>query len=114
MSRHVGFSIETNEAGGGLLVRPQGELDLATAPELERLLLGRLQEGGAVVLDLRGLEFMDSSGVRLLVAAKARAESEGGRLRIVRPEPGSPVERILVVSGIDRALPFVDEVDETT
>jgi len=112
MSRHVGFSLETSEAGDTLLVRPQGELDLATTPELERLVLGRLEQGRAVVLDLRGLEFMDSSGVRVLVAANARAESEGGSLRIVRPEPGSPVERILVVSGIDRALPFVDDVDE--
>ena len=112
MSRHVGFSIETSEAGDALLVRPHGELDLATSPELERLVLGRLEQGRAVVLDLRGLEFMDSSGVRVLVAANAQAESEGGSLRIVRPEPGSPVERILVVSGIDRALPFVDVVDE--
>jgi anti-sigma B factor antagonist len=112
MSRHVGFSIETSEAGGGLLVRPFGELDLATAPALERLVLGRLEQGRPVVLDLRGLEFMDSSGVRVLVAANARAESDGGPLRIVRPAAGSPVERIIVVSGIDRALPFVDEVDE--
>jgi anti-sigma B factor antagonist len=112
MSRHVGFSIETAEAGDALLVRPQGELDLATTPELERLVLGRLEEGRPVVLDLRGLEFMDSSGVRVLVAANARSEAAGGPLRIVRPEPGSPVERILAVSGIDRALPFVDDVDE--
>jgi anti-sigma B factor antagonist len=114
MSRHLGFSIETSEVGGGLLVRPLGELDLATTPELERLVLGRLAEGRAVVLDLRGLEFMDSGGVRVLVAASARAAAEGAPLRIVRPEPGSPVERIIVVSGIDRALPFVDEVDEPT
>lgn len=112
MARHVGFSIHTSEGGDGLVVRPEGELDLATSPELERLVLGRLDAGGAVVLDLRGLEFMDSSGVRVLLAANARAEGDGSALRIVRPEPGSPVERILTVSGIDRALPFVDDVGD--
>src|SRR3982751_4337211 len=111
MTAHGGFSIETSEAQDALHVRPYGELDLATSPELERLVLGRLQPGARVVLDLRGLEFMDSSGVRVLVAAHDRAESDGAGLEIVRPEPGSIVERIITVSGIDRALPFVDGVD---
>ena len=48
----------------------------------------------------------------VLVAANARAEGDGAALRIGRPEPGSPVERILTVSGIDRALPFVDDVGD--
>jgi len=113
MGGHVEFSIETSSDAGRLLVCPRGELDLATSPELERLVLGRLQEGGRVVLDLRELEFMDSSGVRVLVAAHARAQSDRADLRIVRPAPGSAVERIITVSGIDRALPFVDDVDAT-
>ena len=64
----------------------RGELDLATAPELERLLEER--GGDEVVVDLRALEFMDSSGVRVLVAGHALAGREGGRLAIVRPRAG--------------------------
>jgi anti-sigma B factor antagonist len=108
---HTAFSIETSEVGGRLLVRPRGELDLATAPDLEELVMGRLAEGGRVVLDLRELSFMDSNGVRVLVAAHARAAGDGeGALTIVRPLRGGAVERVIEVSGIDRALPLVDDV----
>ena len=107
---HNAFAIETSRAGERLVVRPSGDLDLATAPELEELVMGRLADGALVVLDLRGLSFMDSSGVRVLVAAHARAsDGNGGELTIVRPARGSAVDRILEVSGIDQALPLVDE-----
>ena len=106
---HGAFTIETREEAGRLVVRPSGELDLATAPELEELVLGRLDDGTAVVLDLRGLSFMDSSGVRVLVAAHAKAANGGGELTIVRPERGGAVDRILEVSGIEQALQLVDE-----
>ena len=106
---HSGFSIETDQQAERLVVRPCGELDLATAPDLEDLVIGRLADGTPVVLDLRGLSFMDSSGVRVLVAAHARASDGGGDLTIVRPARGSAVDRILEVSGIDQALQLVDE-----
>jgi anti-sigma B factor antagonist len=106
---HRAFTIETREEAGRLVVRPCGELDLATAPDLEKLVLGRLADRTAVVLDLRGLTFMDSSGVRVLVAAHARAADGGGELTVVRPERGGAVDRILEVSGIEQALPLVDD-----
>ena len=103
------FTIETSEDAGRLVVCPRGELDLATAPDLEELVLGRLTDGTAVVLDLRGLSFMDSSGVRVLVAAHVRASDGGGALTIVRPQRGGAVDRILEISGIEHALQLVDE-----
>jgi anti-sigma B factor antagonist len=107
---HSAFTIETSQAGERLVVRPCGELDLATAPDLEELVMGRLADGATVVLDLRGLSFMDSSGVRVLVTAYARAaDGNGGELTIVRPARGSAVDRILEVSGIEQALQLVDE-----
>jgi anti-sigma B factor antagonist len=106
---HSGFTIETSQEAGRLVVRPCGELDLATAPDLEELVLGRLADRRPVVLDLRGLSFMDSSGVRVLVAAHARASDGGGELTIVRPEPGGAVDRVLEISGVVRALQLVDE-----
>jgi anti-sigma B factor antagonist len=108
-SDHTAFSIEMSEEGGRLLVRPRGELDLATAPDLEQLVMGRLAHGGRVVLDLRELSFMDSNGVRVLVAAHARAGDGEDALTIVRPVRGGAVERIIEVSGLDRALRLVDD-----
>jgi anti-sigma B factor antagonist len=105
------FTIETSQEAGRLVVRPCGELDLATAPDLEALVLGRLADGARVVLDLRGLSFMDSSGVRVLVAAHARASDDGGELTIVRPERGGAVDRIIQISGIEGALTLEDAPD---
>jgi anti-sigma B factor antagonist len=89
---------------------PRGELDLATAPELEEKVLSAVREGDrAVVLDLRELTFMDSTGVRTIVAAHQIAERTGHDLRVVRPPRDSPVSRVIEISGIDEALGLVDE-----
>jgi anti-anti-sigma factor len=106
----TGFSISISERDGRAVVVVRGELDLATAPDLETA-LSELQEGGQdVVVDLRELEFMDSTGLRTLVAAHARAEDAGQTLAIVRPLPGAPIERILAIAGVASVLELVDDV----
>jgi anti-sigma B factor antagonist len=102
------FSIAADERDGVVHVTLRGELDLATAPELEELLDDRL-DSGDVVIDLRGLEFMDSSGVRVLVAAHTRAGRCGNRLILVRPPRGSAVDKIIEISGLHSELNFVDD-----
>lgn len=88
---------------------PRGELDLATAPEVEDKVLSALRDGDAeVVLDLRELTFMDSTGVRTIVAAHQVAEEGGRRLCVVRPPRESAVSRVIEISGIDDALGLVD------
>jgi anti-anti-sigma factor len=102
----TGFSISCTEQEGGrrqYVVR--GELDLATAPELEETLVRAIEEGGEVVLDLRELEFMDSSGVRVLVVAHTRG---AGRFSLIAAGPKSPVTKILAISGLEPELQFVD------
>lgn len=103
------FAISAEERGGSVLLTLRGELDLATAPELEQLVTERLEARQEVVVDLRALEFMDSSGIRVLVAAHARAGRVGTRLVIVRPAPGSAVAKIVEVSGLDGELNLVDD-----
>ena len=102
------FSISATERDGQLLVTLRGELDLATAPDLEDLLEGRIAAGQEVVVDLRGLQFMDSSGIRVLIAGHARAERAGTRLLIVRPADEHPVAKIIEVSGLDGELHLID------
>jgi anti-anti-sigma factor len=103
------FSISADERGGRVHVTLRGELDLATAPEFEALLQERIDGGHEVVVDLRSLQFMDSSGIRVLVAAHARAGRLGTRLVIVRPDRTSPVAKIIEVSGLDEELNIVDD-----
>lgn len=103
------FSIAASDRDGCAHLTLRGELDLATAPELEQLVNERLDAGSDVVVDLRGLEFMDSSGIRVLVAAHARAARTGTRLVVVRPAAGSAVAKIIDVSGLDGELNMVDD-----
>lgn len=101
------FELETREQDGRLVLAPHGELDLATCSQVEDAALAAVREGRHVVLDLRGLEFMDSSGVRVLVSAHAAAQEHGGaRVSIV---PGTAeVSRVLEISGLLTRLDVVD------
>ena len=103
------FSISASDVDGRAHLTLRGELDLATAPELEQLVNERIDSPQEVVVDLRGLEFMDSSGIRVLVAAHARAGRTGTRVFIVRPAPGSAVAKIVEVAGLDRELHLLDD-----
>jgi anti-anti-sigma factor len=103
------FAIEVKQQGSETYLTLSGELDLATVGQLEEAIAARLSAGEDVVVDLRGLAFMDSSGVRALVAGHAAAQNGGGSLTIVRPARDSEVDRVIDVSGIGPALGMVDE-----
>lgn len=71
-TRH--FSVGVELADRRAVIRPHGELDLATAPEVEQQVLAVWTEGvETVVLDLGGVSFFDSSGLRLLMRLQAQA-----------------------------------------
>jgi anti-sigma B factor antagonist len=72
---------------GAAWVQIAGELDLATAPRLDRALQEAQGSALKVVLDMRELTFMDSSGIHVIQAADDRAQREGGRLMLVRGPP---------------------------
>ena len=99
MEQQPEFNVETRQEGGALVVAPAGEIDMATADRVT----AALEDGGAehevVVLDLRGVTFLDTSGVRLIVAEQRRAQEAGHRFAVVRG-PG-PVQRIFAISGLD-------------
>lgn len=85
--------------GGAPGVALRGELDLAGAPELsERLELAILESQGAFVIDLCELEFLDSSGMQVLLRALGLLGREDRQLVLVCP-PG-PVRRALDVAGL--------------
>ncbi len=85
-----------------------GELDLATAEQLEdELKRVESSEPPKLVLDLRKLEFMDSTGLRAVIAADSRARERGGKVVIVRaPEE---VDRVFRITRMDQHLELVDE-----
>jgi anti-sigma B factor antagonist len=103
------FAIDIDEREDRVIVTPRGELDMASAPELEQAVMPRLQEERWVVLDLRSLDFIDSSGLRVVVGAHRSAEEHGGRFTCVRGAPGSTVHRIVEIAGIDGVIEMVDD-----
>jgi anti-anti-sigma factor len=105
----TGFSISTSAHGNRMVVLVRGELDLATAPDLDEVVNEGLDAGREVVVDLRELVFMDSSGLRVLVRAHARVNGDN-RFSIVRPPPGGPIAKILAIAGIDSQLNVLDDV----
>ena len=98
---------------GTLTIGLDGELDIATAPALEQL-LRELQgdQSPTVVLDLRHLSFIDSSGIRALLTANRRIGGLGGHL-VVR-HPARCVRRTLAAIGADRILDLADVIEEPT
>ena len=85
-------------------VRIVGELDLSTSKELERELDGVFADGPrtSIVLDLRELSFLDSTGLRALWTARQHTLSNGGTL--VLDEPSDPVLRVLRMTRMDKVF----------
>jgi anti-anti-sigma factor len=101
------LELDSAVEGDAVRVRLGGELDLTTAGEAERFLREvEREEPATVILDLSGLRFLDSTGLRLILAADTRARREGRQLRLV-PGPEA-VHRVFRISLLDRRLEFVD------
>ena len=98
------FSVRTEQHGDAAVVIPKGELDLATAPALESALGSAFSAGGSgsVVLDLRELEFIDSSGLRTLLSARRQAEDAGASFSLVAGHRG--LERTLEIAGVHKVF----------
>ena len=105
------MSVETTDRDGAVLVALSGELDVDSAGQVEERLLA--VEGPAperIVLDLRGLAFIDSTGLSLLINANRRAEKVGRRLTIVSGT--GPTRRLLRTVGLDTRLDVVEDLPE--
>jgi anti-anti-sigma factor len=97
------FEAEISVRGDELWVLPSGDLDIAAAPELEETLsLAMASDAATIVIDLRGLEFVDSTGLRALVQARAGAGGE----RISFVAGNEHVQSVLRIAGLLEELPF--------
>ena len=101
---------ELHPERGTVRVRAVGSLDMATAPRLDQQLI-ELHEAGwnLIVVDLGGLSFMDSSGLRLLLRWDAIARQDGFNLQFAPGPP--PVQRVFELTGMTERLPFIGPPD---
>lgn len=101
------FDLTIDKRDDFVLVSLFGELDISTGMRLETNLERLAEERPPlVVVDLSGLEFMDSTGLRILIGADARAREEGRRLALVRGN--DIVQRLLRVTRLDERLEIGD------
>lgn len=84
-----------------------GEIDAHTAPAVAIALAAADQE--PLVIDLSGVDFVDSSGLRVLLEAHQTRQASGGSLTVARPSPA--VQRVLDIAGVVEYLNIVDAPD---
>jgi anti-anti-sigma factor len=104
------FRVQRRRRGDAVVVSPEGEVDLATVEPLRAELQAAMREATTVVLDLRGVSFLDSTGLRLIVEVQREAEREGVALAVVRGREA--MQRLLDIAGLSPRLTLVDDVGE--
>jgi anti-sigma B factor antagonist len=109
------FNVEVEELGDGVIVvAVSGELDQATAGELRTPMLEKINAGGqAMMIDLTGCGFVDSTGLGVIVEGwklMQERDGDGAALTICCPNP--EVRRLLEVTGLDRAIMIRNNRDE--
>jgi anti-anti-sigma factor len=97
------LSIRNTVRAGRQCLAVTGELDLDSAGRLEEAVRQVCGSGNGLVIDLRKVTFMDSTGLRVLIVAATLCEEKGHELQIV---PGEDIQRVLEMTGLDRVLPF--------
>lgn len=99
--------IDTVGGDGSLVLEVHGELDIATSPLLDKALTrARSTNAASIVVDLRGVSFIDSTALHVLIN-HARAEEGRARLRLTKGSPQT--QRIFELSGVLHYLPFVSD-----
>ena len=104
------FDVRAEQRAAGVVIVASGEIDLWSAPEVKAALATHGTRADAVVLDLRSVSFMDSSGLGLIVEANQRARKHGFRFAVA-VGGATDVHRILEMSGLTKVLTFVDDPD---
>jgi len=103
-SARVELDVSTSDQDGRTVVAAVGEVDLFTAPGLDAELT-RVVTGGAtaVVVDLSGVDFLDSTGLSVIVKALKRVREAGGSLSVV--VTSERVAKVFRITGLDQILP---------
>jgi anti-sigma B factor antagonist len=105
------FAVRTQTTGRAKTLTLGGELDLVSSPALQQALDDAAgSDADLIIVDLRELEFMDSTGLHALVNAQRRIEELGRRFALVRG--GESVQRLFELTGVVDGLTIVDSPEE--
>ena len=103
------FGVTVTSRGRWEILTVTGEIDMATAPRFRQRLLAVTAAGAQnVVIDLSGVDFIDSTGLGVLMGAAKRVRSLGGDIRLVMT--GSRLSDLIELTRLDRVLDVFDSV----
>jgi anti-anti-sigma factor len=103
MAGNASFNVAVDDDSSTIQIAPRGELDMATVPGFEEIIQACEQEPApTIVIDLRDVSFMDSTGLRALLRARDRSLENGHRLLVV--EASDPVRKVFEITGMRSVL----------
>jgi len=105
------FSVERVDCGDEVILALHGEFDLAGVSAFDSV-VSQIARGSSVILDLRDVSFMDSSGLRQMITLQRRATTEGWSLFLANPQ--QQVVRLLQISGVDQYLMIAQDRENAT
>jgi anti-sigma B factor antagonist len=111
MNAQDNFRVDVRHEDRAVVFAVGGELDLASSPALEQE-LDRVRDSDVelLIVDLRDLRFMDSTGLHALVKAHNRASESGRRFAVV--QGGAQIQRLLSLTGVQELLTVADSPEE--
>lgn len=107
----IDLGLEVSERNGWAVLAVQGEVDVATAPRLRERLISLVNEGrNRIVVDLEGVDFLDSTGLGVLVGALKRVRTQDGELGLVCTE--GRILKVFEITGLTKVFPMYQSLDE--
>jgi len=107
----IDLGLERSDRDGWAVLAVTGEVDVATAPRLREQLIDLVNEGQhRIVVDLEKVEFLDSTGLGVLVGALKRVRTHDGELALVCTE--SRILKVFEITGLTKVFPMHRSVDE--
>jgi anti-sigma B factor antagonist len=106
----VMLNVSVSSLASWTVLRVSGEIDMATCPQLRQEIVGQISQGNLqLVIDLDAVDFIDSTGLGVLIGGLKRARSQGGDLRVSGVD--ERLERIFDLTGLRDVLAVVDPTD---
>ncbi len=109
----IDLVLDSRTAGDWTVIDVNGEVDLYTAPKLRDRIIELVDAGSyRIAVNMEGVEFMDSTGLGVLVAGLKRVREHDGMLALAAPR--EPVRRVLAVTGLNEVFPIHERVEDVT
>ncbi|MPZ71280.1 MAG: anti-sigma factor antagonist [Actinobacteria bacterium] len=107
------LGLDVRKIGSHSVVDVKGEIDVYTAPKLREKLIELVSEGSYdVVVNLEGVDFLDSTGLGVLVGALKRVKAHDGGLSLVCTQ--DKILKIFKITGLTKVFPIHDSVEDAT